>query len=64
MQLESAHFLRTGDEVRHADGRVGRVLESMTLYARVRWEEGGEEEVEQLDPRVVVSERAGREVAG
>ncbi len=61
MQLESAHFLRTGDEVRHADGRTGRVLESMTLFAVVRWELGGEEEVEQLDPRVAVTERASRD---
>lgn len=61
MQLESAHFLRTGDEVRHTDGRIGRVLQSMTLFAVVRWEEGAEEEVEQLDPRVMVSERASRD---
>jgi hypothetical protein len=61
MQLESAHFLRTGDEVRHTDGRTGRVLESMTLFAVVRWDEGAEEEVEQLDPRVMVSERASRD---
>lgn len=61
MQLESAHFLRTGDEVRHTDGRTGRVLQSMTLFAIVRWDEGAEEEVEQLDPRVMVSERASRD---
>lgn len=61
MQLESAHFLRTGDEVRHTDGRTGRVLQSMTLFAVVRWDEGAEEEVEQLDPRVMVSERASRD---
>lgn len=63
MQLESAHFLRTGDEVRHADGRAGTVLEAMTLYARVRWDEGGEEEIDQLDPRVAVTERASRDAA-
>ena len=61
MQLESAHFMRTGDEVRHADGRSGRVVQSLTLWAVVAWEEGGEQEVEQLDPRVTVTERATRE---
>jgi hypothetical protein len=61
MQLESAHFLRTGDGVRHADGREGFVVEAAALYAVVRWELGSEEEVEQLDPRVVVVERAGRD---
>ena len=61
MQLESAHFMRTGDEVRHADGRSGRVVQSLTLWAVVAWDEDGEQEVEQLDPRVTVTERAARE---
>jgi hypothetical protein len=57
-QLESVHFLRPGDEVRHQDGRTGRVQEALTLYAVVRWDDGGEDEVDQLDPRVSVTERA------
>jgi hypothetical protein len=57
-QLESVHFLRTGDEVRHDDGRIGRVADAMTLYAMVDWDGGRREEVEQLDPRIVVVERA------
>ena len=61
MQLESAHFLRTGDEVRHSDGRTGRVVEAMTLWATVRWDDGGDQEVEQLDPRMLVTERASRD---
>jgi hypothetical protein len=62
-QLESVHFLRSGDGIRHCDGREGRVLDAMALYARVRWEGGSEEEeeVEQLDPRVTVTERASRD---
>ncbi|HYW10481.1 MAG TPA: hypothetical protein VE871_00960 [Longimicrobium sp.] len=62
MQLESAHYMRTGDLVRHDGGRTGSVVEALALYARVRWdEEGGEEEVDQLDPRVTVTERATRD---
>ncbi len=61
MQLESAHYLRLGDLVRHEAGRTGTVVESMALYARVRWDDEGEEEVDQLDPLVTVTERAGRE---
>jgi hypothetical protein len=61
MQLESAHYMRLGDLVRHDNGRVGTVMESMALYARVRWDEEGEEEVDQLDPRITVTERATRE---
>jgi hypothetical protein len=62
MQLESAHYMRTGDLVRHDGGRTGTVTEAMTLWATVRWDDGGaDEEVEQLDPRIVVTERATRE---
>lgn len=61
MQLESAHYLRRGDLVRHAAGREGNVVEAMALFAVVRWDDGSQEEVEQLDPAVVVTERAGRE---
>jgi hypothetical protein len=61
MQLESAHFMRTGDLVRHDGGRTGSVVDAMTLWATVRWDDGVQEEVEQLDPRIVVVERATRE---
>ncbi|HEX5871023.1 MAG TPA: hypothetical protein VFY65_11425 [Longimicrobium sp.] len=62
MQLESAHYMRTGDLVRHDGGRTGTVVEALTLWATVRWDEGGpDEEVEQLDPRIVVTERATRD---
>lgn len=62
MQLESAHYLRTGDLVRHDGGRTGSVVESFALYARVRWdEEANEEEVDQLDPAITVMERATRD---
>ncbi len=61
MQLESAHYMRTGDQVRHDGGRTGSVVEAMTLWATVRWDDGTEEEVEQLDRAIVVVERATRE---
>ncbi|HEV3051477.1 MAG TPA: hypothetical protein VGX50_14330 [Longimicrobium sp.] len=61
MQLESAHYMRTGDLVRHDGGRTGSVVEAMTLWATVRWDDGTEEEVEQLDRAIVVVERATRE---
>ncbi len=61
MQLESAHYMRTGDLVRHDGGRTGSVVEAMTLWATVRWDDGSQEEVEQLDPKIVVVERATRE---
>lgn len=62
MQLESAHFMRSGDLVRHAGGRTGTVVEAMTLWATVRWDDDGrQEEVEQLDPLIVVVERATRD---
>lgn len=61
MQLESAHYLRTGDLVRHDGGRTGSVVEALALYARVRWDDDGrEEEVDQLDPLITVTERASR----
>ena len=61
MQLESAHYLRTGDLVRHDGGYTGSVLEALALYARVRWDDDGrEEEVDQLDPKITVTERATR----
>src|SRR5687767_15142200 len=47
MQLESAHYMRTGDQVRHDGGRTGSVVEAMTLWATVRWDDGSQEEVEQ-----------------
>lgn len=61
MQLESAHFLRRGDLVRHAAGREGSVVDAMALYAVVRWDGGTQDEVEQLDPQILVTERASRE---
>lgn len=62
MQLESAHYMRKGDLVRHDGGRTGSVVEALALFARVCWDEdGGEEEVDQLDPRITVVERATRD---
>jgi hypothetical protein len=60
-QLESRHFLKPGDAVQHVDGRTGTVAEAFALYAVVQWEEGRPEEVDQLDPRVFVTQRASRE---
>lgn len=60
-QLESRHFLKPGDAVQHVGGRMGTVLESFALYAVVRWDDGRQEEVDQLDPAVFVTERAARE---
>lgn len=60
-QLESRHFLKSGDAVQHVGGRVGSVVESFALYAVVRWEDGRQEEVDQLDPTVFVTDRASRE---
>lgn len=61
VQLESRHFFLARDTVRSAAGAVGEVLEAMALYAVVRWEDGREEEVDQLDPWITVVERASRE---
>ena len=56
--LESRHFYLTGDVVQRLDGTEGRVLEGMALWAVIRWEDGREEELDQLDPTVWVTERA------
>jgi hypothetical protein len=60
-QLESRHFYRTGDTVRHVGGATGTVVEGLALYAVVRWDDGRQEEVDQLDPAITVLERASRE---
>jgi hypothetical protein len=56
--LESRHFYMTGDLVQRLDGQRGQVVEGMTLWAVVRWEDGPEEEVDQLDPLIWVTDRA------
>jgi hypothetical protein len=56
--LESRHYYQTGDVVQRLDGLQGQVLESFALWAVVRWEDGREAEVDQLDPAVTVTERA------
>jgi len=56
--LESRHFYMTGDLVQRDDGLAGQVLEGMALWAMIRWEDGREEELDQLDHRVWVTERA------
>lgn len=61
IQSESRHFLKAGDQVEHVAGRAGTVVEAYTLYAVVRWDDGGQEEIDQLDPAVAVTERATRE---
>jgi len=61
IQSESRHFLKAGDQVEHVAGRAGSVLESYALYAVIRWDDGAQEEIDQLDPTVSVSERASRE---
>ncbi|HEV2150280.1 MAG TPA: hypothetical protein VGR37_22970 [Longimicrobiaceae bacterium] len=61
VQLESRHFFMKRDTVRTLSGVVGEVVEAMALYAVVRWEDGREEEVDQLDPRITVVERASRD---
>ena len=60
-QQESRHFLLTGDTVQHVGGATGAVVESRALYAVVRWDDGRQEEVDQLDPSVFVVERAAKE---
>jgi hypothetical protein len=60
-QSESRHFLQAGDSVERVTGDTGTVLESFALYALVRWEDGREEEVDQLDPAVSVTRRAAGE---
>jgi hypothetical protein len=58
-QLESRHFYRTRDRVCDRDGRSGEVVDGRPLYARIRWDDGEEQEVDQFEPLVVVVERAG-----
>jgi hypothetical protein len=62
IQSESRHFLKAGDLVEHLAGRAGTVLEAYALFAVVRWDDDGrQEEIDQLDPAVSVTERAARE---
>ncbi|MDP9348362.1 MAG: hypothetical protein M3P24_04360 [Gemmatimonadota bacterium] len=61
VQLESRHFFMDGDLVQHLTGRTGEVVDSLALYAVIRWDDGREEEVDQLDPTITVIERASRE---
>ena len=61
VQLESRHYYKRGDVVQHLTGRVGEVMEERALYAVVKWEDGRQEEVDQLDPAITVVERAARE---
>jgi hypothetical protein len=61
VQLESRHYFMARDTVQNAAGVLGEVVEAMALYAVVRWEDGREEEVDQLDPWITVVERASRE---
>ncbi|HET7276393.1 MAG TPA: hypothetical protein VFI91_14585 [Longimicrobiaceae bacterium] len=58
MQLESRHFFRTSDSVRHSDGRAGTVVESFALYAEIRWTDGSQQEVDQFDSAIEVVIRA------
>jgi hypothetical protein len=57
-QLESRHFYHTGDVVEHLNGSLGTVVEGFALWAVIRWEDGRQEEVDQLDPAIGVLERA------
>jgi hypothetical protein len=47
--------------VQHRTGPIGTVVEGLSLYAVVRWDDGRQEEVDQLDPAITVLERASRE---
>jgi hypothetical protein len=58
LQMESRHYLKVNDTVQDLAGRVGRVVESFALYARVEWNGGRQEEVDQFDPRIEVIDRA------
>jgi hypothetical protein len=40
---------------------MGEIVEGFALWAVVRWEDGSQEEVDQLDPTIWVVERASRE---
>jgi hypothetical protein len=57
-QLESRHFFRRGDRVEDRAGRTGEVVDAVSLFARIRWDGGPEEEVEQFDRTVLVVQRA------
>lgn len=60
----SPHYLQAYDLVRHvATAAVGDVEEVGALTARIRWEDGREEEVEQLDPGIRVEVRGWERVA-
>jgi hypothetical protein len=59
--MESRHYFRVRDQVRHLDGSVGMVVERFSLYATVQWSDGRRQEVDQFDPLVVVVERAESE---
>ncbi|MBV9774159.1 MAG: hypothetical protein JO040_09435 [Gemmatimonadetes bacterium] len=61
VQLESRHFFMARDVVQHLTGKTGEVQEALALYAVIRWEDGREEEVDQLDSRITVIERAARD---
>jgi hypothetical protein len=45
------------DVVQNRDGRLGTVTQAESLYALVVWEDGGREELDQFDPRVMVVQR-------
>ena len=57
--------VRLHDVVEEALGDSGARFDERTLRARtllhLAWDDGPDEEVEQLDPRIVVTERATRE---
>lgn len=57
-QLESLHYYRSGERVRDWAGREGTVLEGLALWATIRWDDGGTEEIAQLDPDITVLDRA------
>lgn len=59
LQLESRHFFQPHDLVEDRQGAPGVVVDASSLYARVRWTDGREVELEQFDPSVVVVERGG-----
>lgn len=57
-QLESRHYFKSGDTVRHIDGRSGTVTRSYALYAIIEWPDGSRAEFDQFDPDVEVAVRA------
>lgn len=56
-QLASVHEYRLHDQVVR-NGVPGVVTDARALHARVRWEDGTQEEVDQCDPTVSVETRA------